>query len=76
MSETRYGVLRMTGWHEYTETRVEVIGTTPKRLRIRAIVETRLPGRILSPGDVALVPKSAVRIECSGADARTERGGV
>lgn len=75
MSTPQHGILRIVGWHGVSHTRVEVIGTTPKRVRIRAIVETRLPGRILEPGEVALVPKSAVCVECSGSGARTERGG-
>lgn len=49
------------GWHGRTWKTVRLIGETPKRYRIQAIEETRLPCRVLQPGHHALVPKSAVR---------------
>lgn len=53
----------LQGWHGYTEQEVEIIGETPKRTRIRAITQTRLAGRRreLRPGEIALVPKYAVK---------------
>ena len=45
------GLLALNGWEGYTEQVVEVVGQTPKRLRIRAITCTRLAGpRWLEPG--------------------------
>lgn len=69
------GRLMLTGWHGYSEQEVEVIGQTPKRLRIRAITRTRLAGpRWLAPGQSALVPTHAVRDNCEAC--RGQRGGV
>jgi len=47
------------------ETPVKVVCETPKKVRIRAVTETKIGGRNrwLAPGEVALVPKSAVKIE-------------
>jgi len=61
------GELVLDGWEGRTYQRVEVIGHTPKRLRIRAIERTRLAGRrrYLEPGQTALVPTRAVRLICS-----------
>lgn len=42
---------------------VLVVGETPKRYRIRATQRTTFAGQSLSAGTVALVPKTAVRIE-------------
>jgi hypothetical protein len=46
-----------------SEQAVLVIGATPKRYRIKAVMRTRMPGRCrwLYTGEVALVPKTAVR---------------
>jgi hypothetical protein len=59
---TRTGYLHLNGWGGVTSRKVEVIGETSKRLRIRAITETKLAGRCrwLKPGETALVPKYAV----------------
>lgn len=42
---------------------VLVVGETPKRYRIQAIERTRMPGRCrwLYAGELALVPKSAIK---------------
>jgi len=57
-----FGWLCLHGWHGTSYRRVEVVGETPKRFRIRAIDETRLAGRrrFLAPGEEALVPKTAL----------------
>lgn len=57
------GELTLDTWYNArTKTLVEVIGSTPKRLRIRAITRTRIPGdRVLEVGDTVLVPPYAVR---------------
>jgi hypothetical protein len=70
------GELALSGYGGNTRTRVEIIGQTPKRLRIRAITRTKLGGRNrwLEPGESALVPTYAVRdncVACKGA-----RGGI
>jgi hypothetical protein len=56
------GLLVLEGWAGRTKTPVEIIGMTPKRYRIRAVMRTRLGGRHrwLDPGDTALVPRHAV----------------
>jgi len=56
------GFLVLDGYGGRSYTRVAVIGTAPKRWRIRALTATRLAGRarVLQPGGVALVPRSAV----------------
>lgn len=57
----RQGYLAMDGWagrHDYA---VLVIGETPRKFRIRAVIETKLRRRWLSVGEEALVPKSSVR---------------
>jgi hypothetical protein len=59
-----------------TRTKVEVVGETPKRYRIRALTKTRLAGRMryLEPGATVLVPKHAVRDNCQRCDG--EKGGT
>lgn len=61
----RIGILCVDGWSGRTEDRVEIIGETPKRYRIRADRRIKLAGRDrwLEVGDDVLVPKTAVRIE-------------
>lgn len=58
----RQGYLNLDGWSGISSTLVEVVGATPKRLRIRAIEKTRLAGRWrwLEPGETALVPLRAI----------------
>lgn len=62
-----YARLVISGWHGSSSTRVVLVGTTPKRARIRAITRTRLQGRNrwLEPRAVALVPWTAVRVEAT-----------
>ena len=61
----RYGTLHLDGYSGRSSTRVEIVGETPKRYRIRAITQTRTAGRLvyLEPGQMALVPKHAVVLE-------------
>lgn len=61
----REGWLVLDGWAGLTAQRVEIVGETPRMVRIRAIVRTRLAGRSrwLEPGEVALVPWRAVLAE-------------
>ena len=58
------GSLTIVGWHGTTSTEVEIVGSTPKRFRIRALTRTRLAGpcRWLEVGEETLVPTSAVRV--------------
>jgi hypothetical protein len=65
MSEN-IGHLQLDSFAGRSSTRVDVIGVTATRYRIRAITRTKLAGRArwLNPGDVALVPHSAVRDNC------------
>lgn len=62
MTTDRDGWLQLDGWAGRTQQRVRVIGETPKRIRIRAIADTRLAGarRIIKAGEIALVPKRAI----------------
>jgi len=65
------------GWHGVDRQRVEVVGETPRRYRIRALERTRLAGqeRWLDPGRTALVPKRAVRfLEAEPGPAGGRRG--
>lgn len=59
---SREGYIQIDGWGGRTESRVLVIGETPKRYRIQAIARTKLAGRdrYLNAGETALVPKRAV----------------
>ncbi len=76
MSERIIGHLRLSGYGGDSAQDVEVIGQTPKRLRIRAIRRTRLGGRLrwLEVGETALVPTYAVRDNCE--KCHGARGGV
>lgn len=58
-----FAYLVIQGWHGSTSTKVICVGSTEKRVRIRAIVRTRLQGRgrWLEPGSETLVPRTAVR---------------
>jgi len=57
-------MLVITGWHGSTAYRVDIIGITPHRFRIRAFGPTRLAGRnrMLQSGEETLVPKTAIRV--------------
>jgi hypothetical protein len=69
------GWLCLQGWHGFSRQRVEIVGETPKKWRIRAIERTRLAGpRWLEPHAVTTVPKHAVRDNCEGC--RGIKGGV
>lgn len=70
------GWLTLDGYGGRTATLVEIVGQTPKRLRIRAIERTRLAGRrrYLEIGETALVPTYAVKDNC--ANCQGIRGGV
>lgn len=52
------------GWAGRNEQAVLVVGETPKKYRIKAVMRTRMPGRCrwLSAGELALVPKHAIRM--------------
>jgi hypothetical protein len=58
----RQAYIQLDGWGGRTESRVLVIGETPKRYRIQAIARTKLAGRdrYLNAGETTLVPKHAV----------------
>ena len=62
-----YGTLHLDGYSGRSSTRVEIVGETPKRYRVRAITQTRTAGRLvyLEPGQVALVPKHAITLEAA-----------
>ena len=67
----RQAVLILQGWAGRREYPVEVIDETPKRYRVKLLGDESalLPGhRLLDPGSVTLVPKTAVKI-----DSQTER---
>jgi hypothetical protein len=59
---SREGFIQLDSYAGRTESRVLVIGETPKRYRIQAITRTKLAGRgrYLSSGETTLVPKRAV----------------
>lgn len=63
LAPPRYGWLQLDGWAGRTQHKVEVVGETDKRYRIKAITLTKLAGRMrwLRPGDTVLIPKHAVR---------------
>jgi hypothetical protein len=59
------GRLWFDSWAGRTSKRVEVIGETPKRYRVRLLEDIPLKGWQL--GDVRLVPRRAVTIDPQGA---------
>lgn len=65
MTAPRFAWINLDGWSGRSRQRVEVVGETPARVRVRAIERTRLAGRsrFLEPGEVALVPRGAVEFE-------------
>ena len=66
MSDFPYrAFLVLNSWGGRTYQEVEVIGETPKRLRIRALTNTRLAGRnrYLPVDFTTLVPKHAIAKE-------------
>ena len=64
---SQYGTLHLDSYSGHSSARVEIIGETPKRYRIRAITQMRTAGRLvyLEPGQVALVPKHAISLEAA-----------
>lgn len=60
------GVLILDGWTGRTDTPVVIVGETPKRFRITppgdAAVKLAGCSRWLQPGQVASVPKTAIRV--------------
>lgn len=65
MTAPRFAWIHLDGWSGRSRQRVEVVGETPTRVRIRAIERTRLagPARYLEPGALALVPRRAVEFD-------------
>ena len=62
--ETMKAYVVVDTWCGRMECPIDVFGETPKRYRAKFLKEFYLPGgRHLHPGDVALVPKTAVRFE-------------
>jgi hypothetical protein len=57
-----FGFILLQGYAGLTKRRVQIVGETPKRYRIRALERTRLAGRhrYIESGAEALVPKHAV----------------
>jgi len=51
------------GWEGLNYIPVEVVGETPKKVRVKLLRDCRLPGRNRSgkKGQVVLVPKTALR---------------
>lgn len=62
----RRATLHLDGWAGRVAVPVDVIGATPARYRVQLVEgapPVRLPGRrVLAPGAVALVPKSAITL--------------
>lgn len=62
-STRTFGLVRLNSWAGYREELVEIVGETPKCYRvICADRPVKLPRRWLKPGEVDLLPKTAVRI--------------
>jgi hypothetical protein len=61
----KFGFILLQGYAGLTKRRVQIIGQTEKRYRIRALERTRLAGRnrFIEAGAEALVPKHAVAME-------------
>jgi hypothetical protein len=58
----RAAYICLDGYTGRTEQAVMVVGETPKKYRIRAVMRTKLGGaKWLYTGEMALVPKHAVR---------------
>lgn len=60
----RFAYIFLQGWGGATKQKVELVGETPKKYRIRALELTKLAGRArwIAPGQEALVPKTAVEL--------------
>jgi hypothetical protein len=59
----RWACVCLDGWAGRREITVQVVGETPTRYRIKAVVPTKLPRRVLEKGEEMLVPKHAVRFQ-------------
>mgnify|MGYP000893478069 CR=1 FL=1 len=59
----RWACVCLDSWAGRQEITVQVVGETAKRYRIRAVVPTKLPRRVLEKGEETLVPKRAVRFQ-------------
>ena len=73
-ARAEFGLQGLQGWRDATWTEVEVVGETPKRIRIRALTDMPLAGhnRQLKAGETTLAPPHAlrpVRAEPADADA-------
>ena len=63
MTETKQAYLCTDGWAGRSEQAVLIVGETPKRYRIKAVMRTKLPNyRWLYVGELAMVPKTAIRL--------------
>lgn len=60
-----YGFVLLQSYAGITKRRVQIVGQTPKKYRIRALERTKLGGRnrYIEAGAEALVPKHAVVLE-------------
>lgn len=60
-----HGFLLLKGWHGTLSVRVNIVGETSKKYRIKALTKTKLAGRgrWLEEGQEALVPKTAILVE-------------
>lgn len=65
MNPEQFGFVLLQGWAGLTKARVQIIGKTPKKYRIRALERTKLGGRdrYIEKGSEALVPQHAVALE-------------
>jgi hypothetical protein len=55
-------VVCVNSWAGRIEYPCRIVGETPKRWRIEVDMPVKLPRLVLHPGEVRLVPKSAVRL--------------
>lgn len=56
---------------------VEIVGETKLRYRVKALANLMLPGkRFVAEGEIVLVPKYAVREECSASEHGPYNGGI
>jgi hypothetical protein len=66
-SNPRFGFLLIDGWDGFKRTRVEIVGETLKRFRVKTLTRTKWAGANVwkEPGTVALVPKHAISMEAA-----------
>lgn len=60
-SDPRAALVLVDGWAGRREIPCMVVGETAARYRVKFEKEVCLPGRVLAPRQIALVPKFAVR---------------